>query len=306
MNVINSRQDSSPDFSDFLSRRFLSQGNGAQPTTPLVAMAEKIAALESELAGYKKMKDDVVKQLIEIRENNHDMKNYMTPLKIFLQMVSKEITDTKLLKFIESLRYDTLPKIEEVYLSVDNNAAELGQTSKVYTRVLNLSEELTRFLEHIAIQNPGITIASDIHYTGFIRTSTRIFFDKVLKNCIINSVQAIREKHIANGNVIVELHDVTSYRNRYNDKVCFDQFEESDIMIVCRDNAGGLPQQLEYRFFDMGFTYNKPSGTGVGTASVRTSVEEKLFGKIALENKEGAGLAIHMKFSGSLEDKSAS
>ncbi len=128
-------------------------------------------------------------------------------------------------------------------------------------------------------------------------TNRAVLFRTVMDNIVVNAIQACESRNIDEGLFVIELLPSSHYETRYGKLELFDTITAKDVFMVCRDNAGGLPKTLESQFFDFGFTHDKEGGTGIGTAEIRDCVQAKLDGQVALENHEGQGLAIHLRFS---------
>lgn len=94
-------------------------------------------------------------------------------------------------------------------------------------------------------------------------------FSQVLMNLIINAKDAIDEKAIGNGVIIIN--------------IC--QKDEKIKIEVC-DNAGGIPNCLIDEIFNPYFTTKEIKGTGIGLYISKAIIEDKMNGKISVENGE--------------------
>ena len=104
-------------------------------------------------------------------------------------------------------------------------------------------------------------------------------FSQVLMNLIINAKDAIEENKIINPKI----------------DICIKK-ENKELMIYVQDNAGGIPEDIVSHIFDPYFTTKKEKGTGIGLYLSKAIIEEKMNGKIKVENnKKGALFTIIIK-----------
>jgi len=100
---------------------------------------------------------------------------------------------------------------------------------------------------------------------------------QVLLNIIANAMDAIVSNEIENGEVIVTVEG-----------------DNSNIMILIDDNAGGIPENIIERIFEPYFTTKeKSNGTGIGLYMSRTIIQENMNGKLEVQNSlSGASFKI--------------
>ncbi|MGE0738913.1 sensor histidine kinase [Sulfurimonas sp.] len=101
-------------------------------------------------------------------------------------------------------------------------------------------------------------------------------FSQVLLNLIVNAKDAIEERAVQDGKI-----DINTRK------------ENGTIIIEVCDNAGGIVDDIQEKIFDPYFSTKRDKGTGIGLYLAKTIIEEKMGGKISMQNsKEGAVFAI--------------
>lgn len=98
-------------------------------------------------------------------------------------------------------------------------------------------------------------------------------FSQVLMNLIINSKDAIDEKKIENGIIDINIEK-----------------ENKETKIQVCDNAGGIPSCLIEQVFDPYFTTKEEKGTGIGLYLSKAIIEDKMNGKLLVENKNNGAI----------------
>lgn len=98
-------------------------------------------------------------------------------------------------------------------------------------------------------------------------TANKNEFSQVLMNLMINSKDAIDENKIQSPKI-----EVIIFKNGDN------------INIQVKDNAGGVPLHIINNIFNPYFTTKKEKGTGIGLYLSKAIVEDKMQGKLSVEN----------------------
>lgn len=102
-------------------------------------------------------------------------------------------------------------------------------------------------------------------------------FLHVMVNLVVNAKEALVERKVAGGRIEIGV-------GRDGDAA----------WVRLSDNAGGIPDDIIERIFDLHFT-TKPGGSGIGLYLARTIVEQHLGGRIRAENgREGARFTLRL------------
>lgn len=97
---------------------------------------------------------------------------------------------------------------------------------------------------------------------------------QVTLNILSNARDAIKEKHLTDGHVRIDLSAT-----------------DDSIILSIMDNAGGIPQTVLPKIFDPYFsTKNKAQGTGIGLYMSKTIIEKNFGGKLEAANKNGGAV----------------
>jgi signal transduction histidine kinase len=104
-------------------------------------------------------------------------------------------------------------------------------------------------------------------------------FSQVILNILNNARDAMIEKEIADGKVMISIFS-----------------KENRTVITVADNAGGIPEDIINKVFDPYFTTKGPQlGTGIGLFMSKAIVEKNMGGRISVRNTEiGAEFRIEM------------
>ncbi len=103
-------------------------------------------------------------------------------------------------------------------------------------------------------------------------------FSQVLMNLIVNAKDAFDENSIENPKISINIKKIAE-----------------KIEISVQDNAGGIPKHIINSIFDPYFTTKREKGTGIGLYLSKAIIEERMKGKIKVENKNlGALFTIYI------------
>jgi len=104
-------------------------------------------------------------------------------------------------------------------------------------------------------------------------------FSQVLMNLIVNAKDAFEDKNIASPKIEINIQKI-----------------EKRIKIEIIDNAGGIEKNIILNIFDPYFTTKDSKGTGIGLYLSKAIIEDKMKGKLSVENKDnGAVFTIYLE-----------
>ncbi len=140
--------------------------------------------------------------------------------------------------------------------------------------VLNVLNMIDMTLEELNIK------VEFIHHDNLKISGYPNEFGQVILNIINNAKDAILEKNIKNGKIIIELKK-----------------DERGIFLTISDNAGGIPSHIIDKIFDPYFsTKDEKNGTGLGLYMSKLIIEEHMDGILRVSNEEkGANFTIIFK-----------
>jgi len=105
-------------------------------------------------------------------------------------------------------------------------------------------------------------------------------FAQVILNLLNNAKDTLLQREVVSPNIIIET-----------------KIETNQIIVLLKDNAGGIDNTIINKIFDIYFTTkSKEGGTGLGLYISRLIIENKLMGDITVSNgDEGAEFSIYLK-----------
>jgi len=202
------------------------------------------------------------------RQVAHEIKNPLTPMKLQLQYLQKQVSggyipDKESLDRIASSlleQIENLSNISEAF----SNVAKLPKASNekvVLNEVVESVHDLFRKREDMQIRllepiNDLIVFADKNHLV------------RILNNLLKNAIEAIPEDRI--GDIEIQLYK-----------------EKGDAIIKVSDNGLGIPKNMQDKIFTPKFT-TKNSGSGLGLA-IAANMAESFNGKIYFKTRENIG-----------------
>lgn len=136
-------------------------------------------------------------------------------------------------------------------------------------KIFSLQESINKTISLIdaTLNNNNIKLdynrGDEILIYGFINE-----FSQVILNIINNAKDALNEKKLENATIKIEIKK-----------------EESNVLIMIEDNAGGIPKDIIDKIYDPYFTTKEEGkGTGIGLYMSKVIIEENMGGKIIAQN----------------------
>ncbi|OHX65357.1 sensor histidine kinase [Flammeovirga pacifica] len=209
---------------------------------------------------------DVAKQVA------HEIKNPLTPMKLYLQQLERVATtdeNPKLIKATKMLisQVDTLSGIVTSFSSFAQMPVpkkEVFNLSKVILECIMLHSSKGK------IQFSNTQVGHDVFVEGDEKLTARI-----LANLILNGIQAAKDD--VPSNIIIDLYE---------------NGEKAIITVI--DNGKGIPEEYQSKVFIPNFT-TKETGSGIGLAVAKRGVEQ-MGGSIWYETKENEGSSFFVEF----------
>ena len=153
---------------------------------------------------------------------------------------------------------------------------------KHYISYTELVHSVLKIVE-VSINNHNIEIIQNLESNNVFKTYTNEL-KQVLLNLIKNAEDVLLERAIKNPKIFIE-----SYKN----------------MLIVRDNAGGIPEEIIEKIFDPYFsTKQEKTGTGLGLYMSKTIIEDHCGGELSITNdKEGAVFTITLEYDNGVRER---
>ncbi|HOP41833.1 MAG TPA: HAMP domain-containing sensor histidine kinase, partial [Geobacteraceae bacterium] len=165
----------------------------------------------------------------------------------------------------------------------------MAQTIKVFRDFYRPVKERTIFSLNDAIDKALLFTEAalrfetvDVHVrvdSGLLVTGYQNEFSQVLMNILNNATEAFKERKTKEPTVLIEAFG-----------------ENGKAVVSITDNAGGIPEALVGRIFDIYFTTREcKGGSGIGLYLSKTIIEKNMGGTLRVENTEyGARFRIEL------------
>jgi signal transduction histidine kinase len=224
--------------------------------------AQKLAQSERESA-WREMAKQVA----------HEIKNPLTPLKLGLQLLDKSWKD-------KDPKFDQ--KFERFSKSFVEQIESLSSIASEFSAFAKMPETKLDRLNIFEILGQAVTIFKEMDNIKIInQTSEKPFFihadrDQLLRcfnNLLKNAIEATPPNKLG----IIEINYLVTSKN---------------VLLTIKDNGDGIPERLREKIFEPNFT-TKSSGTGLGLAFVRNSIENA-GGKVWFETITGQGTTFYI------------
>lgn len=177
--------------------------------------------------------------------------------------------------------------------AVADDLLERGRVSNEASKVLDApltTEKTVRTSIDELIREKKLTVSSRVIFAatlptpapGLAAARSSHDFERVVSNLLENAIEATetkwKEKTETEGRPRISIDTVES---------------ESDISVTIRDNGVGIPKDILPRIGDVGFSYGKAKGNGVGLSSARRWAQSR-GGSLEIRSLEGTGTEVRL------------
>ncbi|SFP78438.1 Histidine kinase-, DNA gyrase B-, and HSP90-like ATPase [Hydrogenimonas thermophila] len=149
-----------------------------------------------------------------------------------------------------------------------------AQENKNYFDLKKTIEELLSIIEPLFKKN---NIKISFYYednNNYTLNNYKNMFTQIIINILNNAKDALLERNIDNKQIYIEL-----------------QNNDIELIILIKDNAGGIPEDIIDKVFDPYFsTKNEKNGTGLGLYISKIILEERMNGKIDVKNDRNGAI----------------
>ncbi len=239
--------------------------------SPLTGKEKNYGAVVTfeDITGFKKLESQVrrAERLASLGELAagiaHEIKNPITALKGYAQLLNPEKPDPEFLKEMKEIILMEVSRVN----SIVNSLLSFAKPKIHQKKAIKVSEALERAVKLLEIEASRNKVKLSVE----IQRDPIIFVDpdaleQVIINVGLNAIQAVASSPPENSQPEV--------------RITVDSDEENSIITV-EDNGPGISEEIRERIFDPFFT-TKKTGTGLGLAITHRIVDE-LDGSIYLE-----------------------
>ncbi len=200
----------------------------------------------------------------------HDIKNPMSSIRLYAQLMQKNLVDEKYSKMAEGItkEIDRFVAMTQEILDFSRGVSQMNFEKVETTKLI---EEVTFFIGK-NLEKKNIDLIKNINYEGDIVLDYDKMF-RVFYNIIGNAADAMPE----GGSLTIQVFK-----------------DDNMINFVFKDSGIGMTEEVKSKIFEPFFTHGKKHGTGLGMAIVKRIVDDH-FGKIEIESEPGKGTSIIIK-----------
>lgn len=200
----------------------------------------------------------------------HDIKNPMSSIRLYAQILKKNLVDEKSVKMAEEIM-KTIDRFVAMTQEILDFSRGVSQMNFEKVETAKLLDEVTFFIGK-NLEKKNIDLIKNINYEGEIVLDYDKMF-RVFYNIIGNAADAMPE----GGALMIQVFK-----------------DENMINFVFKDSGIGMTKEVKSKIFEPFFTHGKKHGTGLGMAIVKRIVDDHC-GKIEIESEPGKGTSIIIK-----------
>jgi signal transduction histidine kinase len=171
-------------------------------------------------------------------------------------------------EFLQSTSDETMKLIRHMSRTIDDFRDFFRSDKEMIEFSPEALVQMTVSLVHDGFTSNRIDIVSRVHDSPIIHG----YFNQlcqVLLNILLNARDAIVERKIASGRVILD-----------------SAVEDGRAVILITDNAGGIPVEIIDRIFEPYFSTKGVQGTGIGLFMSKKIIENHMGGRITVRNTD--------------------
>ena len=194
------------------------------------------------------------------RQVAHEIKNPLTPMRLKIQQLQRDIHDNRKATVLASLitQIDTLSHIADSFSEFAKMPAPINSHFDIRD-VLSQSVSLHR--------GKDISIREHLPEQPVIVWADPNIMGRIFNNLILNAIQAVKDDR-----VIIDISAV---------------LEDQKVTVQIKDNGSGIPVDIQDKIFTTYFS-TKTTGSGIGLAVAKKGIENA-GGHIWFETVEGEG-----------------
>lgn len=200
----------------------------------------------------------------------HDLINPFSSLILYVKSLEKNNNLNKTDKLALENAIDATERAGRYLDSIKSNLTE-SDNSKICT----ISEEIKSVLDLLSYRTRknNIKILQNTKH-DYTWHGKPLYIQQIFSNIISNSIDAFEKNNL----------------NKYNTIIITQYDLNNNHYITIENNGPEIPENIIQKIFDPFFsTKDRDGGLGIGLSIVKSIVEEKLHGKITVENKKVNG-----------------
>lgn len=172
-------------------------------------------------------------------------------------------------------------------------------------------KEYTEYMSDVitAVKGQAVTLSDEQAVSFTVEELVKrvdILMKHELKNALINLKVTLRIEPTTelkgNVNSLVQVinnmisNSIQAYNGQTDKDIYFDiTKEENQVIFTIKDEAGGLPKEVEEKLFKEMITTKGKNGTGLGLFMSYSNIRAHFNGNITFETKRGEGTAFHIR-----------
>jgi len=194
------------------------------------------------------------------RQVAHEIKNPLTPMRLKIQQLQREIEDERKNLVLQSLitQIDTLSHIADSF-------SEFAKMPAPVNSQFDLRQSITECVQ--LHRGKDVYITSDLLEHPVIVWADPNILGRIFNNLILNAIQSVKDRE-------VRIHISM-------------QLDADNVIVSMRDNGQGIPPDIQDKIFTTYFS-TKSTGSGIGLAVAKKGIENA-GGHIWFETSEGKG-----------------
>lgn len=260
--------------------------------------ASGIVCVATDITDRKKIEDDVREQLKETTSSliqseklaalgeltasiTHELKQPMNTIKLICQSILRDNQKGRL--ELDALTANLSDVVSEV-----NRMSEIIDHMRIFSRRTDASAMEPRNINEIFEAScKFISRQLSVHNIALVKELAAdlpavkcdpIQLEQVITNLLNNARQAFDSKEMDTKNIEIRTYKLDKLKS---------PLKRESVAISIKDNAGGIPEDVEKKLFTAFFTTKDPArGTGLGL-SISKRIVETHKGCIELDNKAG-------------------
>jgi len=222
-------------------------------------------SLKSKAKNIYEQKINLLKDIAPSTISHEILTNIAQPIYTFEQI--KEHCDNDMLKDMFERNIEMLKYTKEM---ADSLLLFTKRASNVEISLDALFIKIKKLTKHILARDSAILYIKN--HSGITISSDEGLLMQILINLIINALEAYKESNTKNDREIYLEANLQNYKN---------------IEILVRDNALGIPEDLEKEIFEQGFTTKKSSGHGLGL-TISSYIAKYLGGELVIDRSDSS------------------
>ena len=172
-------------------------------------------------------------------------------------------------------------------------------------------KEYTEYMSDVitAVKGQAVTLSDEQAVSFTVEELVKrvdILMKHELKNALINLKVTLRIEPTTelkgNVNSLVQVinnmisNSIQAYNGQTDKDIYFDiTKEENQVIFTIKDEAGGLPKEVEEKLFKEMITTKGKNGTGLGLFMSYSNIRAHFNGNITFETKRGEGTTFHIR-----------